>query len=249
MPLVSVIMPAYNSERFIEAAIRSVIAQTVTDWELLVIDDGSNDSTCKIVERLAENDSRIVLIKNPENLGVAKTRNRGFDLCRGEYVALLDSDDVWYPNKLEEQLSIVSRDEADLSYCSYAIVDENGKKLKKDYKVPEKIDFDGLLKENVIGCSTVLFSRKILSKHRFETEYFHEDYVLWLDLLREGYLASGSSKTLVNWRYIKDSRSFNKRKSAGNRWRIYREHLGFPFFKSLKYFMFYAFASIKKYIR
>ena len=101
-PLVSVIMPAYNAERFIEAAVRSVMAQTVTDWELLILDDGSKDNTAAVAAKMASEDDRIRFLPNEANMGVARTRNRGFELCRGRFVALLDSDDIWLPEKLEQ---------------------------------------------------------------------------------------------------------------------------------------------------
>lgn len=246
-PIVSVIMPAYNSRRFIAQAIASVQAQSVTDWELLVIDDGSQDDTCAIVETLAAQDRRVRLIRNEQNMGVAATRNRGFDLCRGQYVALLDSDDVWYPHKLQRQLELLERTGADIAYCSYAIVDEEGLQAKSDYTIPEQVDFDGLLRENVIGCSTVVLRRGILESHRFRTDFYHEDYVLWLDLLRTGHRAAGCSETLVAWRLIANSRSYDKRRSAFNRWRIYRQYLQLPLGKSMVAFASYAAASLRKY--
>lgn len=249
VPIVSIIMPAYNSADFIGEAISSVQLQTYENWELIVIDDGSDDKTCELVEKFAESDSRIRLYKNEKNIGVAKTRNRGFDLCNGKYVALLDSDDTWYPEKIAKQIAILEDRNAHIAYSSYAIVDMDNVKLKKDYVVPEEADFKRLLKENVIGCSTVMLTRDIVCNYRFESEFFHEDYVLWLDLLLNGYKAVGCSETLVNWRYIVNSRSFNKRKSAGNRWKIYRKHLKLPLFKSAYYFVSYAIASIKKYFR
>lgn len=248
-PLVSVIMPAYNAGRFLEAAIRSVMDQTVADWELLVLDDGSSDDTLAIARRLAQGDSRIRVLPNERNMGVAKTRNRGFDLCRGEYVALLDSDDVWLPNKLERQLGRMAESGADICYCSYAIVDANGEKSRPDYLVPGTTDFDRLLRENVIGCSTVVLSRKVIDSHRFETDFYHEDYVLWLKLLRSGFRAAGCTEPLVRWRLIENSRSFNKRKAAGNRWRIYRNYLHLPLGKSILAFGAYGAAGLKKYLR
>jgi len=248
-PIVSVIMPAYNSSPFIAESISSVCNQSFVDWELIVIDDGSSDDTCEKVEAIAKTDGRIRLFKNEKNVGVARTRNRGFDICRGKYVALLDSDDVWAPEKLEKQLDLFEKTGAHIVYSSYGIVDLNNEKLKKDYKVPEEIDFEGLLKENVIGCSTVMLKSDIVKKHKFEPGFFHGEYSLLLDLLRSGHKAAGCSETLVNWRYVENSRSFNKRKSARNRWRIYRKHLKIPFFKSLYYFYSYAVASIKKYFK
>ncbi|MBE6638187.1 MAG: glycosyltransferase family 2 protein [Ruminococcaceae bacterium] len=245
--MISIIMPAYNAERYIEEAIRSVIDQTYTHWELLIIDDCSDDNTYAIAMEYAGKDSRISVYKNDKNMGVAATRNRGFDLCSGDYVALLDSDDVWETEKLKKQFEKLLKDKADIVYCSYSIVNGNGEKIKADYIVPEQTDFESMLKENVIGCSTVILSRDIADKYRFKTEYFHEDYVLWLDLLRDGYKAAGCAKSLVKWRYFEDSRSFNKRKSAFNRFKIYRNHLKFSLFKSMYLFICYMFAGIKKY--
>ena len=246
-PLVSVIMPAYNAERFIESAIRSVMAQTVSDWELLVLDDGSRDQTAQIAQRLAQEDPRIRFLPNERNMGVARTRNRGFDLCRGRYVALLDSDDLWCPEKLETQLALAQRTGAQLLYTSYAIIDSQDQPCRPDYIVPETVDFDSLLKENVIGCSTVLFSAELLERYRFTTEFYHEDLVLWLHMLRDGYRAAGCPQVLTRWRFLENSRSFDKRKSAGNRWRIYRKCLGLPLGKSLCCFGSYVIRGLKKY--
>ena len=246
-PLVSVIMPAYNCERYIEIAIRSVMQQTHQRWELLIIDDGSSDSTCKIAQRMAGQDTRIRWIKNPENMGVAKTRNRGLDLAEGDYVAFLDSDDCWHPDKLSVQLQNMRQKGADLSCTSYAIVNEDGEPTKAAYIVPESIDFEDLLKENVIGCSTVLLSGEVAKKYRFVTDFYHEDYCLWLDIVRDGYTAVGCREVLADWRFIANSRSFNKRKSAMNRWRIYREYLHLSLPKSIGAFLSYAFGGWKKY--
>lgn len=247
-PRVSVIMPAYNAEAYIEAAIRSVMNQTMPDWELIVLDDGSRDGTCGIVEGLAAEDPRVTLVRNSENMGVARTRNRGFDLCSGRYAALLDSDDVWHPDKLEKQLARMEQTGAELSCTSYAIVDADGKKIRNDVTVPEWITFEQLLKVNKIGCSTVMLDARILKEHRFRTDFYHEDYVLWLQLLRSGIRAAGCTEVLADWRYIANSRSFNKKKAAGNRWKIYREYLGLSLPKSLWLFANYGASGLKKYL-
>lgn len=245
--LVSVIMPAYNAQRFIREAIASVIAQTHTNWELLVLDDGSSDDTCAVVEDMAAKDERIRFIKNPSNMGVAKTRNRGLDLCRGDYVAFLDSDDVWHPEKLTSQISVMKREDAKLSYTSYAIVDEFGEPCKNAYVVPDHVSFEEMLKENLIGCSTVMLSSDIVKQYRFATDFYHEDYCLWLDILKAGHKAAGCSEVLVDWRLIKNSRSFNKFKSAKNRWRIYRKHMNFSAIKSARLISCYICSGLKKY--
>lgn len=246
-PIVSVIMPAYNCETYIEEAIRSVMGQTFGDWELIVLDDGSTDATCEIVHRMMAEDNRIILQRNPENMGVAKTRNRGMAMSRGEYVALLDSDDIWYPDKLEKQLQKIHAENADLVYCSYAVVDSGGESCKRPYIVPEKVSFPSLLKENVIGCSTVMMSAAVASAYRFASDFYHEDYCLWLSILRDGYKAAGCTEVLADWRYITGSRSFDKKNSAFKRWKIYREFLGFSVLRSSWLFLAYAANGIKKY--
>ena len=201
-PLVSIIMPAYNCEKYIEAAIRSVIAQTYSAWELFVIDDGSADSTCLIAAEMEQKDPRVKLIRNPVNMGTARTRNRGLDLSTGEYVAFLDSDDMWHPDKLRLQIRNMQLQNADISYTSYAIINNEGKSVKKTYVVPESTSFEDLLKENVIGCSTVVLSGDIARNYRFISDFYHEDYCLWLDILRAGYKAVGCKEALVEWRLI-----------------------------------------------
>ena len=246
-PKITVIMPAYNAAQYIEAAVRSVMGQTVSDWILLVIDDGSRDNTCEIVEKLAAEDERVHLLRNEQNMGVANTRNRGLALCRGEFAAFLDSDDIWLPEKLQKQLDLLENSGASLCYTSYGIMDAGGNQSRGDYLVPEQVDFCGLLKENVIGCSTVMLRRSSTAQYRFETKLHHEDYALWLRLLDDGIRAVGCTEVLVRWRLVENSRSFDKRKSAHSRWVIYRDYMKLPLHQSLWAFGNYAFASVKKY--
>ena len=246
-PLVTVIMPAYNAERFLEEAVASVVNQTVTDWELLILEDCAKDGTLALAQALAARDSRITVLPNKENMGVARTRNRGFDLARGKYVALLDSDDVWHPEKLEKQIARLEETGADLSYTSYAIVDVEGNKCKADYLVPEVVTYKSQLTKNAIGCSTVMLRGSLLDQYRFATDYYHEDYVLWIQLLRDGHKADGCREILTDWRYVENSRSFNKVKAAKNRWRIYRDYLKMPLHERLCAFAVYAVTSVIKY--
>ena len=246
-PLVSVIMPAYNCEPYVEIAVRSVIDQSYPHWELLVLDDGSSDATPAIVEALCREDERIRLIPNPTNMGVAKTRNRGLDLCRGQYVAFLDSDDRWHPDKLAVQMARMQQEGADISYTSYAIVNDAGECCKNDFLVPSRITFDALLRQNVLGCSTVMLSEEVARRYRFATDFYHEDYCLWLDILRDGYVAAGCPEVLTDWRLIVNSRSFDKKKSALNRWRIYRNYLHLSLPRSIRAFAAYALGGVKKY--
>ena len=247
MPLVSVIMPAYNVENYIEEAIYSVIGQSYANWELLVIDDGSKDRTVEIVRKIAEQDKRISLIQNEKNMGVARTRNRGFELSKGEYVALLDSDDIWHTDKLEKQVKLAKETGADVLCCSYRIVDIDGQKKCNDLIVPEILDLKFLLIENVIGLSTTLLNAEVIKNYQFNPEYYHEDYVLWLQVLQDGKIIRGVKEVLADYRLVPNSRSANKWKSAKNRWLIYRNYLKKPFLECVYLFVNYAFAGFRKY--
>ena len=246
MPLVSVIMPAYNASKYIEQAIESVLGQTMEDLELVIIDDCSTDNTYEKAKRYEEKDNRVLVLRNQKNSGVARTRNVGFEKSRGEYIALLDSDDVWHPQKIEKQIEIVKEKKADIVYCSYALVGEDGKSIHKDFIVPEETDFSQMLKENVIGCSTVLLSCEIAKKYKFTTEFYHEDYVLWMELLKDGFCAFGTKEVLVDYRVLEKSRSANKFNSALKRWDIYRNCLKLPLGKSVGCFLHYFYAGVRK---
>ena len=248
-PVVSVIMPAYNEERFVEEAIRSVIQQTFTDWELLVLDDCSQDSTCAIVQRIAAEDSRIRLINNEQNMGVAQTRNRGLELCAGQFVALLDSDDVWYPEKLSCQLKLAQETGADVVYCSYGMIDEHDEKICQDFIVPATTDYKDSLIKSVISCSTALLSRSVVDRYRFASGFYHEDLALWLQILRDGYTACGATEVLADYRVIEGTRASNKVRNAVNRWRVYRDYLKLPVLKSTVLLFQYALLGLKKYRR
>lgn len=247
-PLVSVIMPAYNAESTIAAAIESVCAQSMANLELIVLDDCSSDQTCEIVKQLAAKDQRIQFYPASRNSGVAAIRNKGIELSTGDYIALLDSDDTWHPKKLEKQLECLKNAKASLCYTSYGIVDDALCKIRPDYIVPEYIDYCGLLKENVIGCSTVLTEARVLKEHKFRTDFYHEDYVLWLELLKAGCKVTGVPEVLVNWRYQENSRSYNKWKSLRNRWKIYRQMEKLSPVSSVFYCLNYASAGLKKYM-
>lgn len=246
-PLVSVIMPAYNAELFIEEAIASVIAQTVADWELIVIDDCSTDDTVQIVSAFVRQDSRIQLLTNAVNMGVAKTRNRGLDLCRGQYVALLDSDDYWKPRFLEKMLARAEQTGADIIYCSYELVDEQDEKVCNDFIVPPETTFEESIVRSVITCSTVLLTAQLVKKHRFPTDIYHEDIALWFQILRDGGKACGVTDVLAAYRQREGSRSADKLKSACRRWTIYREYLKMPFWQSVWVMIHYAYYGFLKF--
>lgn len=246
-PLVSVIMPAYNAEAHIAEAIGSVLAQTEGNWELLVIDDHSTDRTRETVAHFSGMDPRIHLLMNEGDRGTAFARNHGFENCRGMYVALLDSDDVWYPTKLEKQLAYMEKTGAYLVCSSYFLLDGVQKGRCRRYTVPETIDLEILLRENVIGCSTVLLRRELAERFRFTGVYRHEDYALWLEILRSGYRAAGVREVLAGYRIHRESRNRNKLAAAANRWIIYRSLMKLPMGKCVRYMIWYALGGMRKY--
>lgn len=246
-PLVSVIMPAYNAGKSIRSAVASVRHQTMENWELIVADDCSDDETGWIVEEIADEDPRVILVRSEENMGTARTRNRALDMCRGQYVAFLDSDDKWHPEKLEKQIALLEEKKAGLCYSSYAIVGSDGSKCCDDYLVPPSVTFQQLLKENCIGCSTVLLRRKLIKNHRFSEDFYHEDYLLWLQILKEGNAAVGVTQVLMDYCYRPDSRAGNKFASAKHRWEIYRDHLELPLAQSMGFMSHYMIQGLRKY--
>lgn len=248
-PLVSIIMPAYNAEPFIDEAITSVLNQSISDFELIVLDDCSTDHTVDIILKYQQKDARVRLVANEENMGVAKTRNRGLDLCRGKYVALLDSDDYWESQMLEKTIARAVETNADIIYCSYAIVDEQGKRICDDFIVPMETTFHESMVRSVITCSTVLMTGDLAKNNRFPTHLYHEDIALWFQILRDGGIARGVPEVLASYRQRANSRASNKLTSACRRWIIYREHLKLPLVQSIRIMIQYAYYGFKKYKR
>lgn len=248
-PLVTVIMPAYNAAQFVRQAVQSVLDQTVSDLELLVIDDGSTDETPQIVEQMCEEDDRVRLITNVKNLGAGGTRNRGLDLSSSRYTALLDSDDYWKPQMLEKLIGRLEQTGADLCYCSYELVDAQGEKVCNDFIVPEDTDFKRSAVRNVISCSSVIFTRSVVDKYRFPSDVYHEDIALWFRMLREGMVACGVPEVLAGYRQHVGSKTSGKIKSAWRRWSVYRKYLGLSVWKSTSFMVRYAWYGVKKYKR
>ena len=248
LPVVSVVMPAYNAERTLAEAIDSLLAQTFQNWELIILDDGSRDDTASISLAYTRADPRIRYEANPCNLGAAGTRNRGISLARGRWIAFLDSDDVWRPEKLARQLKLAEQTGAQLLYTSYSLwKDEENE--RRPYLVPSSTDYTSMLAENVIGCSTVMAPREVLAAHPFSLSTYHEDYALWLELLRSGCRAAGCTEILVDWRVVPGSRSFSKWNAARHRWHIYRRAENLPLGKSLAAFGAYSVHGILKHKR
>lgn len=246
--LVSVIMPAYNVEKLISDSIESVLSQTYTNFELIVIDDCSKDQTVKVVESLILKDHRIKLVKNIKNKGVAETRNVGLDQAKGNVVAFLDSDDRWVENKLEKQLAIFDKNpDIDIVYSAYYRFNNAG--IKNIVKVPHYLYKNKLLKGNPIGNLTAIYNFKKHANIR-QKKIGHEDYLFWLEIFNSSDKVKGLGiqEPLAYYRVAEDNQSVsgNKFKAAGWTWNIYRKHLQLNLISSLYYFSYYMIKAILK---
>lgn len=245
-PTVSIIMPLYNAERFVEQSIRSVISQTYKDWELIVVDDCSTDSSVAIVEHLVEEDKRIKLFHTDRPSGSPTTpRNIAIQNAKGRYIAFLDSDDMWLPKKLEEQLPLFEDDDTKVVFSYYKKMDEDGNVRSGVVTSPDKADYRCLLNGNVIGNLTGIYDTKKVGKQQFD-HIGHEDYVCWLRILRGGGYAVNTKRVHAIYRLTSNSLSRNKLKVLMWQWRIYRQSENLGLLRSLFCFACYSVKGIKK---
>lgn len=242
--LVSVIIPAYNCEKYIEKAIDSALEQTIP-LEVIIINDCAKDNTEEVIRKYLS-DPRVRYIRNEKNLGVAKTRNRGVRLAHGKYVAFLDSDDWWEPDKLDKQLQALEREHAVLCSTARALVNPDGSPMGKVIPVKEHISYHELLKHNSINCSSVLVLREVMLEFPMEHEDSHEDYITWLKILKKYGSACAINEPLLKYRLSTTGKSGSKWKSARMTFKVYR-YMGFGLLKSLACFCSYAVHGVWKY--
>lgn len=220
--VVSIITPAFNAERTICQAIQSVQAQSFLNWEMLVVDDGSSDDTAAIVEQFMASDSRIRLQRQLENSGPARARNAALQVARGRYIAFLDSDDVWLPEKLERQLAFMTANEVAMSFTLYRRFDAENGEVGPLVVSPAIFTYSMLLKHTGIACLTVMLDRELTGPVEFP-DVRHEDYAFWLQLLKKGIIAYGVMEDQARYRVAATSISGNKLQSAAWVWNIYRD--------------------------
>lgn len=222
LPLVSVITAAFNAENYIAETIASVQQQTLEDWEILVADDGSWDNTASIVRQLAKADPRVKLVSLAENGGVARARNAALAQAQGRFVAFLDSDDLWLPEKLERQTSFMTQRDCAVSYTAFRRIDENGKQLGRLISVPPSLTYTQLLKNTAIATLTgMVDTEKAGPVHM--TEARRDDFILWLSILKRGFVARGLQEDLARYRVVRNSLSSKPKRSAAWTWSVYRE--------------------------
>ena len=244
----SVIVTAYNCEKYIIEALESVEKQTFKDYEVIVIDDKSNDTTHNLISEFIHDKINWALYINDVNKGVVYSRNKAIMLSKGKYIAILDGDDVWEKEKLEKQYQILKDDEIGLCYTSYSFIDEQSKSIKYVYRTKETARYNSLLMENYIGCSTVVLKSEIAKEYKMNHNVAHEDYYYWLTILKDGIKAKGILEPLVRYRIHDKSRSYNKFKAALARFNIFYKFEKLGLLRSILFFIYYSINATKKYI-
>lgn len=243
--LVSIITPSYNSSRFIEDCIKSVISQTYLQWEMLIIDDKSQDDSQDKIIGFAKKDSRIKYFFLEENVGAAEARNIAIRKAEGRYIAFLDSDDLWIPEKLEKQIAFMQDKDIAFSFSTYDMISEDGSVLNTVQSV-DKMSYDSYLKNTIIGCLTVIIDKEKTGSFEMPDLRSSHDMALWLLIMKRGFYAYGLDDNLAKYRVSSFSNTSNKFKAAKEVWVLYRDIEKLNFIYSTICFISYAFHAIKK---
>lgn len=224
--LVSIITPCYNGSRYITETIESVIKQTYLNWEMIVVDDGSKDNSADIVRRYSKKDNRIMLVQQ-KNAGSAAARNNGIRRANGQYIALLDADDLWEPGFLEKQIKFMKEKDAICVFCSYKRIDEKSEEILRPTYAKEIITTKDMMVMNYIGCLSGLYD---ITRHgklflKEELKSIRDDYAYWYDVVALEDKAYGNREVLAKYRVLSNSTTGNKRKLIGKQYRFYRNYL------------------------
>lgn len=245
-PLVSIIMPSYNAELFIAESIESVLHQTYKNWELLITDDCSSDKTPDIVKSYCSKNPRIDFVIAKQHSGIASTRNQCLARVKGRFVAFLDNDDLWYPEKLEKQVRFMLDKDISFSYSEYELLKEDGTPKGKTIKTAGVVDYDKYLKNTIIGSGTIMLDTDKIGRLQMPYNATSDDMALWCKILKDGHCAHPIKEVLMKYRVRSNSASANKLKAAKDVWLVYRKQEKLPFFYALTCFCCYAFNAIIK---
>lgn len=241
--LVSVITPLFNAEDWLKTTVLSLQEQTYTDWEMIIVDDLSTDNSYQIAQDLAATDNRIKVFQLDINGGASLARNKSIELAKGRYIAFLDSDDLWHPEKLEKQITFMQKYDHVFTYTAYEKINEDSVPFQI-MGVPEKVNYHDLLKTCVIGCLTVIYDTEKLGKVYMPINTRREDFATWLKILKKVDYAYGINEPLAQYRVYAEQSSSKKISMAKENWRLYREIEDLGLLRSSYYFMHYAFAGL-----
>lgn len=245
--LVSIVTPSFNCSGTIYQTYLSICNQTYKNWEWLVTDDCSSDGCYERLIELAKSDTRIKIFKNQTNQGAAVSRNVSISNASGNYIAFIDSDDVWLEDKLEKQLLFMEGNNIAFSFTAYELINEKGESLNQKVDTHLKVPVtyqDMLRKKATLGCSTVMIKNNYFSDLKMPLIRTGQDYALWLKLLKTGESAYPIPELLTQYRILPNSISRNKWKKARRQWQIYRDIEKLPFPIAVECFCFYAFRAV-----
>lgn len=247
-PLVSIITPVYNTERFVALAMNSVLEQTYQNWEMILVDDCSSDNSVPIIEEFMARDDRFKLIKLKSNSGQGVARNKAIDMAKGPIIAFLDSDDIWLPAKLELHVKFMVENNAAFSHTSYGYIDEVGKVIKSTFHVSkDPVGYRDLLKWTEISCLTAMYDIRHVGKMYMPDLRRKQDYALWLSILKRGFKSLPLDEELAYYRQVKGSVTSNKWKLIIPHWEFLRVREGLSFFESVYYLLCWMLSGIWKY--
>jgi len=246
MDLVSVIIPYYKKKDFISDTVDSALQQTYKDLEIIIIYDDENDEDLNLIKEIQKKDNRIKIIKNKKKMGAGTSRNIGISKSTGKYIAFLDADDLWHPEKLKIQINFMKENNYFISHTSYSIINENkniiGKRVARNF-----FKLDELLKSCDIGTSTVVLKKSLINRNiEFATLITKEDFVLWLKLLKEGVKIYGLNEDLMLWTKTKYSLSYSTLQKIIDGFRVYYKYMNFNFLKSTYYLICLSINFLKK---
>lgn len=246
--LVSIITPAYNAEKFIVETLESVLHQTYPCWEMLVIDDGSEDATPAILQQYAQKDSRIIPVRQ-ENAGSSAARNTGIRQAKGRYIVLLDADDLWEPEFLEKQLKFMEEKNALLVHSSFKRINEQGKEILNPFICRAEVTFKQMLIKNHIQCMTGIYDTSKYGKVYLHEELksLRDDYAYWVDIIQKTGIAYGNPEVLASYRIFTASTTGRKAKLIRIQYQFYRNHLKLGVFRSLFNTFYWGISGILKF--
>ena len=231
--LVTIVTPSWNSEKYILDTIKSVQAQTYQNWEMIIVDDCSSDHTVEIVEGVSIKDPRVRIFIQETNSGAAKARNRSMQAGKGRFVAYLDADDIWKPEKLEKQIAFMKKNKCGFSCTSYEVIDDDGKPKNKYIHMLPKVDYVGFLTNNLLQTVGIMVDTSIVDKQYLIMPDLRrrQDAATWLQILKAGFDCYGVDEVLAEYRRADNSLSSNKMKAVKGIWNLYRnvEHLSLGF--------------------
>lgn len=244
--LVSIITPSFNSSAFIKDTIDSVLSQTYTNWEMIIVDDNSIDDSYNYIKNIIKDESRIQVILLSKNKGAANARNEALKIANGRFIAFLDSDDVWLPTKLESQLKFMEVNKYAFTFTAYSTINEEGDKELSIINVPKEIGYIEYCKNTIIGCLTVVIDKNQIGEFQMPNIRSSHDMALWLLIMKRGYSAYGLNIVTAKYRIVSTSNTSRKFKAAFDVWRVYREVEKLSLLRSYWYFSHYVANAILK---